>query len=179
MKNAQHKATPPKPKPQQAVKQPKKENITKSDEGYKPLLKQTEAKEEQKAVPKPQSQEMPAKPPVEEKVASDKESKQQTITHEQVDINQLKKYLAKLKRQFQSHIIYPKEAKERGYSGNPTISFSVDSDGNVNKSSIVIIKSSGYPLLDNNAIDAVMASVPFEKPYKPLNVSVQVSFSTK
>jgi len=171
--------TLPKPKTQEAVKQQKKDEVSEANDGYKPLQKQTQAHEEQKTTPQPQNKELEAKTSQAEKTASDQNAKQQTIEREKVDMSQFRKYLAKVNAKIQSHVVYPKEAKEKVRSGNPALAFTINIDGSVNRSSIKIAKSSGYDLLDEYAINAVMKSAPFEKPYKPLNVSVEVYFSAK
>lgn len=172
--------TPPKPKPRESQKETKKSPPVTSDEGIVQQQDRETPKEEKKvseAVPKENTTK-----PSEAKASSteqEMESKQQTIDHDKMDIDALKRYLSALKRKLQGNIIYPKEAKTAGYKGNPTVQFRVNDDGSVDTSSITIKKSSGYTMLDANAIDAVIRSAPFEKPARAINIAVEVVFSAK
>ncbi|MCX7947808.1 MAG: TonB family protein [candidate division WOR-3 bacterium] len=49
--------------------------------------------------------------------------------------------------------VYPKRAKQQGWEGTVVLSFSVDANGSV--FNIQVIRSSGYPDLDNSAIQAL------------------------
>ena len=60
------------------------------------------------------------------------------------------------------HLRYPEEAQNRGIEGRVLISFVVMSDGTVKD--IKVVDSSGYTILDKNAIETVKNSAPFPKP---------------
>jgi protein TonB len=68
------------------------------------------------------------------------------------------------------HIRYPEEAQNRGIEGRVLLSFVILSDGTVKD--IKVIVSSGYTLLDKNAIDTVKNSAPFPKP--PGNAELRI-----
>jgi protein TonB len=59
-------------------------------------------------------------------------------------------------------ISYPTVARRMGWSGRVVVSFIIREDGDVED--ISIKESSGFPLLDRNAVDAVRESCPLPKP---------------
>lgn len=137
-------------------------------------LPKTQPKQQQKA-----QEEKKATLKREETIKFDEQTKKQTIEDKKKDINELKRYLSKLKKQIQRNIVYPKEAKELNYKGRPEVEFYINSDGTVDRSSIKIVKSSGYEILDSYAIESVLKSSPFEKIDDPLIISVEVAFEVK
>ncbi len=68
------------------------------------------------------------------------------------------------------HLKYPDEAQSRGLEGKVLISFIIMADGNVKD--IKVLVSSGYSVLDKNAIDTVKSSAPFPKP--PANAELRM-----
>jgi protein TonB len=68
-------------------------------------------------------------------------------------------YFAHIKRQIELAWNYPLEAQERREGGRLTLVFTIESGGNV--SSIKLLKSSGYEILDEYAINAVNIASPF------------------
>jgi protein TonB len=68
------------------------------------------------------------------------------------------------------HMQYPEEAQSRGIEGRVLISFIVMSDGTVKD--IKVVTSSGYAILDKNAIETVKNSAPFPKP--PGNAELRI-----
>jgi len=68
------------------------------------------------------------------------------------------------------HIHYPEEAQNRGMEGKVLISFVIMEDGNVKD--LKVLTSSGYALLDKNAMETVKKSAPFPKP--PANAELQL-----
>ena len=117
--------------------------------------------------------------PRENEAASNRQSRQETIKHEKVDVSVLKRYLARLKKALQPHIVYPDAAKNLQYFGNPAVRFSVDADGHVDPGSVSVVKSSKHAVLDEYAMKAILASSPLPKPPKPLTLQVEVAFSVK
>jgi protein TonB len=63
---------------------------------------------------------------------------------------------------------YPAYAQEEGWQGTMKMSFLINRDGSVD--SIRVLKSSGYNLLDNNAVKAVRQAAPF--PYAPARLQI-------
>ena len=60
------------------------------------------------------------------------------------------------------HLVYPAVAKRNGWSGRVTVSFIIRENGLVEKARV--IKSSGYDILDSNAIKTIMDVQPCPKP---------------
>ena len=86
--------------------------------------------------------------------------------------NMLSNQLAKYKN-------YPRIAVTRGYEGDATLEFKLDANGNL--ISCTIVKSSGYPSLDNEALESVKKASPFPLPPDSLRgrsftILVPVSF---
>lgn len=63
------------------------------------------------------------------------------------------KIIAQLKNRLSTNFYYPKLAQKRNWEGQVTIGFLLHTSGQL--SEIVIIKSSGYKILDNAAIKAI------------------------
>ena len=57
---------------------------------------------------------------------------------------------------------YPLQARRRGWNGQVEISFTITPDGNV--SDLRIVTSSGFSVLDNEALAAIKRSAPFSPP---------------
>jgi len=57
---------------------------------------------------------------------------------------------------------YPMLARRRGWSGQVELSFTIDPDGNVNE--LKVLTSSGFPVLDEQAMTAIRRSAPFTPP---------------
>ena len=60
-----------------------------------------------------------------------------------------------LHAEFRARFQYPLLARKRGWSGEVVIALNVNHNGMIND--IAVQKSSGYPLLDNNALDTFRA----------------------
>lgn len=193
----QQKQIPAMPQPVQKVEKKEQQKKQEKSKQEKPkdasALKQAKpekAKEHkipEANVPKP-LQPSPSPPPQEgsppriarENAAeSNRQSRQETIKHEKVDVSALKRYLARLKKALQPHIVYPDAAKNLQFFGNPTVRFSIDADGHVDPGSVSVVKSSQHAILDEFAIKAVLASSPLPKPPKPLTLQVEVAFSVQ
>ncbi len=71
----------------------------------------------------------------------------------------------------QSNIIYPKEAEQKKWIGKTFIKFVVNENGNI--VDVEVAKSSGYDILDDEAI-RVIKSMPKWKPGRQNNKNVQV-----
>jgi protein TonB len=75
-------------------------------------------------------------------------------------------YFAHIKQRIELAWNYPHEAQERRESGRLTIVFTIESGGNV--SSVKLIESSGYEILDEYAMNAVR----FASPFNPIPASI-------
>lgn len=74
----------------------------------------------------------------------------------------VKAHFAYIKDLIHKHIIYPAQAKQMGWEGKVITSFIVSGEGYAKD--VKISKSSGYPVLDENAIKAIINASPFPKP---------------
>jgi protein TonB len=73
-------------------------------------------------------------------------------------------YLARLKQQVQSEWTYPEEARRVGMGGELVLVFTLNPAGALTH--IQLVESSGFPLLDEEAMRAVKAAAPFD-PFPP------------
>jgi protein TonB len=73
-------------------------------------------------------------------------------------------YLGRLKQRIQSEWTYPEDAQRVGMSGELMLIFTLNKAGTLTH--IQLIESSGFPVLDNEALRAVKAAAPFD-PFPP------------
>jgi len=73
-------------------------------------------------------------------------------------------YLARLKRQIQSEWTYPEEARQVGMGGELMLIFTLNRAGTL--TNIQLVETSGFPVLDNEALRAVKTAAPFD-PFPP------------
>jgi len=74
----------------------------------------------------------------------------------------LKEHFAYIRDMIMKYVSYPHVARKRGWTGKVVVSFIVSEKGLVND--IRIVESSGFPILDNNAIETIKKAAPFPKP---------------
>jgi len=67
-----------------------------------------------------------------------------------------------IRNEIQQRIVYPLVARRMGWQGKVKLSFVVDVDGSIRD--VVVLESSGYKLLDDNAIACVKKAAPFPPP---------------
>ena len=73
-------------------------------------------------------------------------------------------YLARLKQRVQSEWMYPEEARRVGMGGELVLIFTLNKAGTLTY--IRLVESSGFPVLDNEALRAIKAAAPFD-PFPP------------
>jgi len=73
-------------------------------------------------------------------------------------------YLARLKQQIQSEWTYPEEARRVGMGGELVLVFTLNPAGTLIH--IQLVESSGFPVLDDEALRAVKNAAPFD-PFPP------------
>ncbi len=71
-------------------------------------------------------------------------------------------YYEQMRRQIDTNWNYPLIALDRGLQGKAVIEFTINKDGQVE--SVRVVRSSGSPILDQEAVRAIMAAAP----YKPI-----------
>lgn len=73
-------------------------------------------------------------------------------------------YLGRLKQRVQREWVYPEEAQRVGMGGELVLVFTLNKAGALTY--IQLIESSGFPMLDNEALRAIKAAAPFD-PFPP------------
>ncbi len=73
-------------------------------------------------------------------------------------------YLARLKQRIQREWVYPEEAWSRGVSGDLLLVFTLNKNGSL--TNLRLVQSSGFPILDQEALRAIKQSAPFD-PFPP------------
>ncbi len=77
-------------------------------------------------------------------------------------------YFSQIKRRIELAWSYPMEAQKNQWGGRLTVIFTIEKDGNV--SSVKLLSSSGYEILDDYAIKAIW----FASPFNPIPASIGV-----
>lgn len=126
---------------------------------------------------KQEDQTTPATEPSDNVKASDLQ-KQQTLNQQNKDIEELKKYQAKVTKKIKSNLVYPAEARKRGYEGVAVVRFMVTESGMIRSGSLAIARSSGYEMLDAYALKSARDSEPFDRPPHGLPIEIDLGFSS-
>ncbi len=79
-----------------------------------------------------------------------------------------------IKDDIQRSINYPKMARRMGWEGRVVLSFIICKNGEV--TDIKVVKSSGYAILDKNAVSTIKQSAPFPKPPVRAELTVPISY---
>ena len=74
----------------------------------------------------------------------------------------IKRHFAYIRDMIMQHLSYPMLARKMGWSGRVVVSFTVLDDGQVED--IKVVKSSGFNVLDANAIKTIEKTAPFPRP---------------
>lgn len=82
-------------------------------------------------------------------------------------VDAIRKYREAIKRKIEKEKRYPNLAEENGYEGKVDVRFKLFADGKVDE--VEIIKSSGYQVLDKEAVGAVTRAAP----YPPMPKSIK------
>lgn len=126
--------------------------------------------------------ELPAPPeqapdPPPSPLATNLERPQQTVRPRSAENNDIRKYVAGLSKAIQDKLIYPSEAREAEYIGAPVIAFTLTEEGQILPGSLHVQRSSGFPVLDESAMHAALASAPFARPPQRMDIAITVSFA--
>jgi protein TonB len=79
-----------------------------------------------------------------------------------------------IQRRIRDRLVYPSPARRAGIQGTAELAFTIHEDGHV--SAVTIQKSSGYPILDEAAIETVRAAAPFPRPPAPARLAIPIAF---
>jgi protein TonB len=86
----------------------------------------------------------------------------------------LKAHFSYIKDLIHKQIIYPATAKKMGWEGKVIVSFIISSEGYTRN--IMISRSSGHEILDENAVKAVQTASPFPKPPVEAQIIIPVLY---
>ena len=79
-----------------------------------------------------------------------------------------------IRKQILKKLVYPQRARRMGWQGQVKIRFVVDRSGKVKD--LEVLESSGYPLLDRQALKAVKRAAPFPPPPVAAEISLPITF---
>ena len=97
--------------------------------------------------------------------------------HELLRNHYLSEHFAYIRDLIGGRLVYPNVAIRMGWSGRVAVSFVILEDGDVEE--LRIAKSSGYPMLDADAVKTVRKSAPFPKPPVRARLVVPVEYMLK
>jgi len=86
----------------------------------------------------------------------------------------LKEHFTYIRDSIVEKLSYPHIARKMGWEGKVTISFVIDERGGAED--IKIIASSGFAILDKNAVEAVRKALPFPKPPCRAEIIIPVAY---
>ncbi|HOI82995.1 MAG TPA: TonB family protein [Campylobacterales bacterium] len=155
---------------------PKKQSIKKQEQKPKQIAK-AETMESVKSVQSQSTSAVEAKTeqqPKEHKVAA-----VQTLQPQPENSDEIKKYLSKIKKKLQDNLEYPHFAKKAGMEGVTTVCFWLRNDGRLVEGSLKVVQSSGYSVLDRQALVTVEDSAPFSLPPKEgMKIVIGIEFKS-
>jgi protein TonB len=110
----------------------------------------------------------------------DEQQKAQVLKNERdLEADRLRKYVKRLTKKVQAHLVYPDGGRKAGLHGNAKVSFTLAPGGEIKPGTLTIAESSGQPKLDASALATVRASAPFEPPPSEMNVAFVVGYGKK
>lgn len=170
------------------------------EDAPKEIVRETKQKEipkkqvAQKQEPKPRPVKVEKTEPIkaaepQSAPAVEAKSEQQSKEHKAVaaeanqiqpeNTDEIKKYLSKIKKKLQDNLEYPHFAKKAGMEGVTTVCFWLRNDGRLVEGSLKVVKSSGYGVLDKQALATVEDSVPFSLPPKDgMKIVIGIEFKS-
>jgi protein TonB len=82
-----------------------------------------------------------------------------------------------IQRRIRDRLVYPAPARRAGIQGVTEIAFTIHEDGRV--STVTIQKSSGHAVLDEAAVETILAAAPFPRPPAPARLAIPISFKLR
>ncbi|MDR2491806.1 MAG: energy transducer TonB [Spirochaetaceae bacterium] len=119
-------------------------------------------------------------PPVEDEIAEtvvETEEETAAAGESSVDIDAaqyVKDNYTYVQRRILQELIYPSKARRTGVQGVVEVVFTINSNGSA--VDIEVRKSSGKPILDEEALRAVQSASPYRRPKNPVRIIIPVSF---
>ena len=89
----------------------------------------------------------------------------------------LKEHFEYIRNRVLGNIDYPERARRMNWEGTVLVSFVVTAHGHAEN--IDILQSSGFPILDRNAVEAIRRSVPFPRPPAPARIVLPILYGLK
>ena len=86
----------------------------------------------------------------------------------------LKEHFLYIRDMITQRLVYPPMARKMNWSGKVVVAFTVAEDGSVH--GIRVAESSGFPILDRNAMETVRNTAPFPKPPVRAEIVVPINF---
>jgi protein TonB len=86
----------------------------------------------------------------------------------------LKEHFLYIRDMINKKVTYPAEARQKGLEGKVKLSFIILQDGSVK--GIHLMKGSGYPVLDNSAVEAVKNASPFPRPPAEAQILIPIVY---
>jgi periplasmic protein TonB len=86
----------------------------------------------------------------------------------------LNEHFAYIRNKILNNVSYPDPAKRKGWQGKVLLSFVIMADGNVRE--LKVVKSSGFILLDRNAIETVRDTAPFPRPPGEAQLVIPITY---
>jgi len=80
-----------------------------------------------------------------------------------------------IQAKIKNKLVYPMIARKNGWAGRTEVVFRLEKDGSVKN--IRIAKSSGFNILDSQAVEAVSSAAPFAAPPRPIELTLPVTFN--
>jgi protein TonB len=92
-------------------------------------------------------------------------------------IRYLREHFEYIRDRVMRNIEYPERARRMNWEGTVLMSFVVTTDGRADN--ITIFQSSGFPVLDRSAVEAIRRSVPFPKPPVAAQIVIPILYSLR
>jgi protein TonB len=86
----------------------------------------------------------------------------------------LKNNYAYIRDRILRNVSYPNKARRMGWQGKVALSFIITASGYVRD--FKVIQSSGFKILDNDAIETVKKTAPFPKPINEANIAISIVY---
>jgi len=94
----------------------------------------------------------------------------------EAETGRLREYARQLTKKIQSHLVYPREARQAGLTGTAKVTFTILTGGQILPGTLRVTVSSGQARLDESALQTVRVSAPFDPPPQQMTVAVAVAF---
>jgi protein TonB len=88
----------------------------------------------------------------------------------------LRAYVTQLGKEMQRNLVYPRQARRDGLTGLSVIRLTVTETGEILEGSLVIHKSSGHAVLDEQALRTARDSAPFPPPPRRISFTIGIAF---